>query len=122
MKTITLVDSNSRRSHRHRHAYRPAAHTTCRLVTENSSLDDFVSADPDSDEAADSDSGSPSTDVASVTDADADADTDTDMEVTPARTIYAWSPAGSSCEACGATVDRRWRDGNALVCADCKPW
>lgn len=34
---------------------------------------------------------------------------------------YEWRPA-VDCEACGATVDRRWRDGDARVCADCKEW
>jgi hypothetical protein len=29
---------------------------------------------------------------------------------------------GADCEACGATVERRWRDDGALVCADCKAW
>ena len=34
---------------------------------------------------------------------------------------YEWRP-GVDCEACGATVDRRWRDGDARVCAECKEW
>ena len=42
--------------------------------------------------------------------------------VAPARSTYAWSPAGADCAACGATVERRWRDETGLVCADCKTW
>jgi hypothetical protein len=42
--------------------------------------------------------------------------------VTPARSTYAWSPAGANCAACGATVERRWRDEAGLVCSDCKGW
>lgn len=43
-------------------------------------------------------------------------------EVEPARSTYAWSPDGADCAACGATVERRWRDESGLVCADCKGW
>ena len=37
-------------------------------------------------------------------------------------TTYAWSPAGVACRACGATTERRWRDSEQLVCANCKEW
>lgn len=40
----------------------------------------------------------------------------------PTQSTYAWSPVGEPCEACGAAVGRRWRDGDALVCEDCKEW
>lgn len=33
-----------------------------------------------------------------------------------------WHPEGATCEACGATVERRWRQGDAMVCPDCKDW
>jgi hypothetical protein len=33
---------------------------------------------------------------------------------------YGWSPDGDDCPVCGATVQRRWRDGDRFVCADCK--
>lgn len=42
--------------------------------------------------------------------------------VDPTHTTYQWTPEGVDCEACGATVERRWRDGDRLVCADCKDW
>lgn len=34
----------------------------------------------------------------------------------------AWSPGGGTCGACGESAEWRWRDGDALVCADCKDW
>lgn len=40
----------------------------------------------------------------------------------PAPITCEWTPDGAACEACGATVARRWRDGDARVCADCKEW
>ncbi|MFD1569432.1 DUF7573 domain-containing protein [Halorubrum laminariae] len=33
-----------------------------------------------------------------------------------------WTTDGADCEQCGESVARRWRDGDALVCADCKDW
>ncbi len=39
-----------------------------------------------------------------------------------ALTTYGWAPDGVECAGCSATVERRWRDGDELVCADCKPW
>jgi len=41
--------------------------------------------------------------------------------VEPAVPTATWR-AGRSCEACGVAAERRWRDGDALVCADCKEW
>ena len=49
-----------------------------------------------------------------------DADATDEDEPTPATTIY--DPDGGDCEVCGATVTRRWRDGDALVCGECKEW
>lgn len=43
-------------------------------------------------------------------------------DVEPAAPTYRWSPDGADCEACGATVERRWRDGEGYVCGDCKEW
>lgn len=34
----------------------------------------------------------------------------------------AWIASGASCASCGQTVARRWRDGDHLVCPDCKDW
>ncbi|MFC7167041.1 DUF7573 domain-containing protein [Halospeciosus flavus] len=40
----------------------------------------------------------------------------------PAETTHAFDADGSECEACGATVERRWRQDGDLVCPDCKRW
>jgi hypothetical protein len=42
--------------------------------------------------------------------------------VDPATVTYQSTPAGASCDRCGAHVERRWRDGDAYVCVDCKEW
>lgn len=42
--------------------------------------------------------------------------------VEPAESTYAWSPDGDACAACGAVVERRWRDSDGLVCETCKTW
>jgi hypothetical protein len=42
--------------------------------------------------------------------------------VEPAVSTYDWTPPGADCEACGAAVERRWRDDGRLVCTDCKAW
>lgn len=42
--------------------------------------------------------------------------------VSPAISTYAWSPAGTACASCGDSVNRRWRDGDDLVCESCKSW
>jgi hypothetical protein len=45
-------------------------------------------------------------------------------DVPPAASTYACSPGGAPCAACGARVERRWRDEErgGLVCGDCKVW
>lgn len=40
----------------------------------------------------------------------------------PALGTYRWDPDGAPCAACGERAERRWRDGDAYVCADCKEW
>lgn len=39
-----------------------------------------------------------------------------------AASTYAWTPEGRACPACGSVVERRWRDGEELVCVDCVTW
>ena len=51
-----------------------------------------------------------------------DAENSPKTDTEPAQSTYAWSPTGESCEACGTTVERRWRDDGILVCEDCKEW
>lgn len=72
------------------------------------------------DEAAASASTASTTDAAdeagaAVEDEGADA-------VEPARSTLSFSPGGGECSDCGAAVGRRWTDGDALVCRECKEW
>ena len=45
-----------------------------------------------------------------------------DETVAPTVTTYEWTPTKATCDVCGATIERRWRDGDGLVCSDCKEW
>lgn len=47
---------------------------------------------------------------------------DESVEPEPAETTHAFDVDGGACEACGATVERRWRQDGALVCPACKRW
>ena len=100
------------------------------------SLDEFVSGGDESSADVDGDTGDESSAEVdddsgdeSATEVDGDAgdavgsDTEESSEtVTPATSTYAWSPSGTPCDACGASVERRWRDEGDLVCGDCKSW
>ena len=56
------------------------------------------------------------------TDTEATADASTDHDPDPATATYRWQPDGATCEDCGATTERGWRDNGAFVCPDCKSW
>ncbi|WP_121822881.1 DUF7573 domain-containing protein [Halostella salina] len=71
-------------------------------MTEDASLTDFDGDGSEPDDAAD-----PAT---------------PDDTPNPATSTYRWSPDGTACPDCGDAVERRWRDGDRLVCADCKEW
>ncbi len=43
-------------------------------------------------------------------------------EIEPARATYDWTPDGADCACCGASVEKRWRADDWMVCADCKEW
>lgn len=45
-----------------------------------------------------------------------------DDERPPALSTAEWTGGGAPCDDCGTTVRRRWRDGERLVCPDCKSW
>lgn len=81
----------------------------------NRSLDEFDgSADDDESDASDE---------TETVDRDAvDADPHSPTDVAPAVATMRFSPDGAACDDCGVTVTRRWRDGDAFVCADCKAW
>jgi len=61
-------------------------------------------------------------DDATERETEADATTLDPDAVEPATVTYQWTPAGASCDRCGARVERRWRDDGAYVCEDCKEW
>ncbi|GAA0248751.1 hypothetical protein ACFFQF_07230 [Haladaptatus pallidirubidus] len=56
----------------------------------------------------------------SIGEAESSADSDADIE--PALATYDWTPGGVACECCGESVERRWRDEDEMVCANCKKW
>lgn len=115
------------------HGYKTVAAQPRRVPDEDASLSDFV--DDDGAEADDDETG-PSADdaVADVAEAGVGADdagVDVDDPATtaapdesatePAVPTATWNPDGA-CERCGATAPRRWREGDALVCAECRDW
>jgi len=108
-------------------------------VTGNRSLDEFAdvevegeadepeNADVDADEASKESSvdSADETDVVTNGDDDAESSPDlvvTDEELAPPTSTYRFSPDGCACEACGETVQERWRDGDRFVCEGCKEW
>ena len=97
------------------------------------SLDEFAEADAGADDdgksAPDSDAGGDgdptnADGTARATDAEAErpADGDTSDADESTAVTYEWTPGGAACGVCGASVETRWRDGEAFVCADCKEW
>lgn len=114
-------------------------------MSRDRSLDDFLAGDEaDGDERetrerADPTPTSGDTGADDGPDADADTATATDndartdgadtaegeasgLDVRPAESTMDWTPGGAPCEACGGSVERRWRDDGRLVCRDCKAW
>ena len=96
-------------------------------MSEDRSLDDFApgaereATDPDgpSDAPTEVDSDDRSDGADSV---DSDDPGDGADSVDPATPTSTWHADGADCERCGERVERRWRDGDAFVCADCAPW
>lgn len=79
---------------------------------------DVGSADVDT---ADTDATDIASDEIDRTDAD-ESDLANTGEPIPAVATYSWHPDGATCEICETTVERRWLDDGAYVCADCKKW
>lgn len=111
----------------------------------NRSLDDFAGGGEEETEADASDAGTAEADAAveeaesesvaaesapetAGTDDETDDETDDSADeptltVEEATPTYDFSPDGSTCEACGETVETRWHaDEVGMVCADCKGW
>ena len=98
-------------------------------MSEDRSLDDFApradgesertdSDDPTADETP-VDSDASDDDAGTV---DSGASEDNAETVEPARATSTWHTEGADCDQCGGRVERRWRDGDEFVCADCAPW
>lgn len=102
-------------------------------MDEHRTLDEFLGGRSRDDDVASPNDGaeSPNDDVESDEEqpeqSDAAVDSQTDPEsdpdaVEPTIGTYRWTPDGAACAACDTRVERRWRDGDAFVCADCKEW
>lgn len=96
------------------------------------SLDEFLGGDSTADESADDLTAAESPEEADDASPEAgedeqdgvleDVDTDSEPAVEPAQATYDWSPDGNPCASCDALVNRRWFDGGAFVCHECKDW
>ncbi|WP_017343857.1 hypothetical protein [Halorubrum sp. T3] len=91
-------------------------------MPEDRSLDDFALGDEDTD----SDAAEAADDSASD-DGDPDAPSDPNdaadpAAVDPAVATSTWHTDGAACDRCGERVERRWRDEDDFVCADCASW
>lgn len=92
-------------------------------MPEDRSLDDFAGAD-DATASAAADSVDSEGDAAAPDDAAAAPDDAPDdaTDVAPAVATSAWHADGAECVRCGERVERRWREAEAFVCADCASW
>ncbi|MGM0447518.1 MAG: DUF7573 domain-containing protein [Methanobacteriota archaeon] len=91
-------------------------------MPEDRSLDDFAgtaagadSADSDDDAVHPDDAEGDAAEAADPADADP-------ADVDPAVATSTWHADGAECERCGERVERRWREADAFVCADCASW
>lgn len=94
------------------------ADPTGRSEADESAAERTAGSAGDSGDAGEADAGA-ATEADGATDSAHDGDV---PSTDPPRTTYRWSADGDDCPACGATVDRQWRDGDRFVCADCKDW
>jgi hypothetical protein len=110
-------------------------------MAEDRSLDDFAPADDDGDGSAEpgsDDAEGDAGDAAGTDDVEGDADdaagtddavdaadapdVDGQSDVAPAVATSTWHADGAECDRCGERVERRWREADAFVCADCASW
>ena len=88
-------------------------------VAEDSEVSEAEDSEPGEPEAGEVDSVEDETDGEHADEGGVEAGTGEQTSVTA---TYRYEPSGASCEDCGETVTSRWHDGDALVCAACKPW
>lgn len=102
---------------------------------ETSATHDDVDSAPEAAEVDDSAEDSGSEDSADDSESEETADgsgpADSGPEETtvePARSTGRWDAEGGACDACGASVTRRWREAaeavetDSFVCVECKSW
>ncbi|MEF8843195.1 MAG: hypothetical protein V5A62_16470 [Haloarculaceae archaeon] len=84
----------------------------------DASLDDFLSKADEEPEGDESEA-----DEASVEQPDTEPEGPPPVDgVEPARSTFAWSPAGAACAECDERVEERWESDSGLVCVECKGW
>ena len=91
----------------------------------DASLDEFVDPGMSDGDVDESDESEADADVREPepTDSESEGDDETPSEsVDPAEPTFDFAPDGADCEGCGEAVQRRWRYGDGMVCADCKEW
>ena len=100
-------------------------------MPEDRSLDDFAGTDAAAESGTDAAAESGADAAESGADAAADAEpgdpasddaADSDSAVDPAVATSTWHADGAACDRCGERVERRWREADAFVCADCASW
>ena len=76
-------------------------------MSDDRSLDEFADVDQSvADRSADDSKGEPAD----------------DSKADPASATATWTTDGADCDRCGTSVQRRWDDDGAFVCAACKTW
>lgn len=85
----------------------------------DASLNEFLSGERVTDEPAEDSAVEPGK---AIGDPGEQQDGPLNAAINPAIPTYDWTPGGAECAGCGATVKRRWREGDGLVCGDCKEW
>ena len=96
-------------------------------MPDDTSLDDFFDADGDESDPADEGEDGAEREAAAEERTDRESGSDakrseTVDDVDPATPTATWSPEGAPCGVCGDVVQRRWREGESLVCSACKAW
>jgi len=91
-------------------------------MTEDRSLDEFAGSDTAESDGTDGEAVDGTVDSAAVDGDDASSAGDEIAGVEETRPTSTWTTTGADCERCGETGTRRWRDGDSLVCIDCKEW
>jgi hypothetical protein len=95
---------------------------------EDRSLDDFFgdesdeSTDADGEDTSDETTGSDAVESKTTESDDGESSRSDPEAVEPAASTSGWDGDGGVCADCGERVDRRWRQGEGLVCEACKDW